>query len=50
MYFVRERRIWLHSGPHELLLAFAANRHSPALQAEFDGHRDAIARLIAATN
>lgn len=50
MYFVRERRIWLHSGPRELLLAFAANRHSPALQAEFDGHRDAIARLVAATN
>jgi cytochrome c biogenesis protein len=46
MYFVRERRIWLHSAGDTLLLAFAANRNSPALRAEFDRHTDAIAQLV----
>ncbi|MES2163326.1 MAG: cytochrome c biogenesis protein ResB [Pseudomonadota bacterium] len=48
MYFVQERRLWLHADPHQLLLAFSANRHSPALQNEFERHRDAIGRLILA--
>jgi len=46
MYFVRERRIWLHCAGDTLLLAFAANRNSPALRAEFDRHTDAIAQLV----
>lgn len=45
MYFIPERRLWLRLAGGELLLAFAANRPSPALQAEFDGHRDAIRQL-----
>jgi hypothetical protein len=28
------------------LLAFSANRHTPALQTEFDRHTDAIAQLV----
>ncbi|CAN7548580.1 cytochrome c biogenesis protein ResB [Duganella sp. LjRoot269] len=46
MYFVRERRIWLHTQGGNLLLAFSANRHTPALQTEFDRHTDAIAQLL----
>jgi cytochrome c biogenesis protein len=46
MYFVRERRIWLHAQGGNLLLAFSANRHTPALQTEFDRHTDAIAQLL----
>jgi cytochrome c biogenesis protein len=45
MYFVRERRIWLHAAGGKLLLAFSANRNNPALQAEFDRHVQAIAQL-----
>jgi len=46
MYFVRERRIWLHCTGDTLLLAFAANRNSPVLRTEFDRHADAIAQLV----
>lgn len=46
MYFVRERRIWLHSAGGKLLLAFSANRNNPGLQAEFDRHSAAVARII----
>ena len=46
MCFVRERRIWLYSAGDTLLLAFTANRNSPALRAEFDRHTDAIAQLV----
>lgn len=45
MYFVRERRLWLHAGDGKLLLAFSANRNSPALQEEFERHHAAIAML-----
>jgi cytochrome c biogenesis protein len=48
MYFVRERRIWLHSAGGKLLLAFSANRNSPTLSSEFDAHTDAIAQLVCA--
>ena len=46
MYFVRERRLWLHATGDNLLLAFSANRNNPALQGEFDRHTDAIAQLV----
>nr|WP_315254668.1 cytochrome c biogenesis protein ResB [uncultured Duganella sp.] len=47
MYFVRERRLWLHCAGGKLLLAFSANRNQPALQAEFDRHAQAITALVA---
>jgi cytochrome c biogenesis protein len=46
MYFVRERRLWLYSAGGKLLLAFSANRNNPGLQAEFDRHAAAVARMI----
>ena len=49
MYFVRERRLWLHAAGGKLLLAFTANRNNPGLQAEFDRHASAIARLAGVT-
>ncbi|TFW21433.1 cytochrome c biogenesis protein ResB [Duganella callida] len=48
MYFVRERRIWLYSAGGKLLLAFSANRNTPALRTEFDRHAGAIAQLAGA--
>ncbi|MYM22610.1 hypothetical protein GTP46_08125 [Duganella sp. FT135W] len=46
MYFVPERRMWLHIQGGNLLVAFSANRHTPALQGEFDRHVEAIAQLV----
>jgi cytochrome c biogenesis protein len=45
MYFVSERRLWLRHDGSKLLIAFAANRSNPGLQAEFDAHRGAIQSL-----
>jgi len=47
MYFVRERRIWLHTSGGAVLLALSANRNSPALRDEFAAHRNAIQLIIA---
>jgi cytochrome c biogenesis protein len=47
MYFVRERRIWLHTSGGAVLLALSANRNSPALRDEFEAHRTAVQSLIA---
>lgn len=48
MYFVRERRLWLLITPNnnQLLMAYAANRVSPTLSAEFDAYRAAVSKLI----
>lgn len=47
MYFVRERRLWLWVAPAngKLLIAYTANRDSPALPTEFDAYRAAISDL-----
>lgn len=47
MYFIRERRLWLHVAPAsgKLLVAYAANRDSPTLPAEFETYRAAIVDL-----
>lgn len=50
MYFVRERRIWLHVQGGKLLMAFSANRHAPSLDEEFERHKDAVANLVCDTN
>lgn len=45
MYFIRERRLWLHAADGKLLLALSANRNTPALKAEFERHAAAIGQL-----
>ncbi|MFZ6649310.1 cytochrome c biogenesis protein ResB [Undibacterium sp. TJN25] len=47
MYFIRERRMWLWFAPDSgtLLIAFSANRDTPALKQEFDGHHSALLAL-----
>ncbi|WP_394778325.1 cytochrome c biogenesis protein ResB [Undibacterium sp.] len=48
MYFIRERRmwLWLSPGSNSLLLAFSANRDTPALQQEFDGYHAALLAML----
>jgi cytochrome c biogenesis protein len=46
MYFVRERRLWVHINNENLLLAFTANRQSPTLNAEFENHQIQIQHLL----
>ncbi|WP_296000615.1 cytochrome c biogenesis protein ResB [Rugamonas sp.] len=50
MYFVRERRMWIHvdTEKRSLLLAFSANRDGPALQGEFDLHAAEVEKIAAA--
>ena len=48
MYFIRERRLWILVMPEnqQLLMAYAANRTSPTLPAEFDAYRAAVSKLV----
>lgn len=48
MYFIRERRLWIVVTPktNQVLMAYAANRTTPTLSAEFDTYRRAVSKLV----
>ncbi len=48
MYFIRERRLWVLVTPrtNQVLMAYAANRTTPTLSAEFDIYRRAVSKLV----